>query len=100
LKTWLFIFVSLQLAELQHEKEVLDIELSHERQENNKKESALQKLESENRVLSGEIETLNQNSVELDSKLRKQSEGMFPFSTLLSFRVFVLELLRLITLRY
>ncbi|KAF6028235.1 hypothetical protein EB796_013461 [Bugula neritina] len=65
-----------QLAELQHEKEVLDIELSHERQENNKKESALQKLESENRVLSGEIETLNQNSVELDSKLRKQSEEM------------------------
>ena len=65
------------MNELQHEKEVLDLELLHERQEAAKKDSTIQTLEYENTSLSEKIATLNRELQDMECNVKKQSEGMY-----------------------
>lgn len=64
-----------QLAELQHEKEITDLELIQQKQEVSKKEAGVQKLEADKQFLTGQVESLNKDIQELKQKLQKQSEG-------------------------
>ena len=64
------------MSELQHEKEMADLEALHERQESSKKDGTIQKLESERQELTENVTKLSTDIQELNTKLKKQSEGM------------------------
>lgn len=68
-------FCDVQLAELQHEKEITDLELIQLRQESAKKDSSVLKLEDDKEQLTSQKDLLNKDIQELKQKLQKQSEG-------------------------